>query len=354
MWEMSMTFRKNNLAFLFLSLTLYIMPTYGSKHNSIFAEYIYGKTPKFYIQDNLARQDVSGSAWNGKSLMLAYDGGNNSQFSGVRIFPDSDITLDNVNKWAPSILINQSVMQRDIEGATFYNGTYITTSSMSVVDEESPGYRLLVEFVINDGDNRVHWERSVDIRNKLMKSLGEACSYPGWFPRVSNVFGKRGGLNVEGLSYVPEQKESVILGLRSPLCAPKFGLPAFDSSFSLREGDALLAKINKPFSATPKFEIIKLDLKGHGIRGLEYIKALNGYVIIGGPVQKADDYSLWLYKDDGKLQQLELNGFSELCRPESVTPAVIGGKAGMFVFSEEAGKACSDEPYTFIGVSFNL
>lgn len=326
--------------------------TFANESTEYFSAYYYGKTQQYYQQDGEKRQDVSGSAWNGEQILLAYDGGNNSIDVGVRLFSASEEQADIANSFKNGKLLTRSVMQRDIEGATYLNGSYFTTSSMSLVDEESPGYRLLVEFTLDEENNKIIWERSVDFRSKLLSALKTTCYNKGWVSRVLNVFGKRGGLNVEALSFDPNNDEGLVLGLRSPLCSVQFGLPAFGDGLSLRNGKAMMVKVNMPFSAKPSFEFIKLDLHGHGIRGMEYIQALKGYVIIGGPVEKADDYSLWFYGDDKRLQPLKVKGFEHLCRPETVTETKINGVNAIQIFSEEAGEACKDSEYTYIAATF--
>ncbi len=47
----------------------------------------------------------------------------------------------------------------------------------------------------------------------------------------------------------------------------------------------------------------------------------------------------------------EIPGFSKLCRPETVISATIEGKSSIIVFSEEAGKACENVPFTYIASS---
>jgi hypothetical protein len=320
----------------------------------IFSGYFYGKTPLIYVQDGKKRQDVSGSAWDGGRLLLAYDGGHNSVNVGVKLYPQStdNISLDNI--WNDGLLLTRSVMQRDIEGATFLNERYFTTSSMSLVDEESPGYRLLVEFTLDEEKRQIVWERSVDLRNSLVRALKDVCKDPYWFGRITNVFGKRGGINVEGLSFDPLNPDGLIIGLRSPLCSKSFGLPELGEGLSLRNGRAIMFRIDQPFDAEPNYEPVRLDLNGHGIRGMEYIPDLKGFIVIGGPVEKANDYSLWFYSDKGELSSLSIPGFEKLCRPESVAEFSIKGDKAIVILSEEAGEACDDTPFTYIAATIKL
>ena len=86
----------------------------------------------------------------------------------------------------------------------------------------------------------------------------------------------------------------------------------------------------------------------HGIRGMEWIPKLHGHVLIGGSVPKADGYSLWRLRPNGNLERIELEGFEELCRPESVIQVKENGKHYLTVLSEESGSACDNAPFTFI------
>jgi len=45
-------------------------------------------------------------------------------------------------------------------------------------------------------------------------------------------------------------------------------------------------------------------------------------------------------------------GFEKSCCPESVSTTSINGKDAKIIFSEEAGKACNNVPYTYIAASF--
>ncbi len=323
----------------------------GKRQNELFRDYFYGKTPLLYRQKGKWRQDTSGSAWDGERIIIAYDGGNDSYDTGVRIFPQFDSKKSLEDSFKHGELLTRSVIQRDIEGATYINGSYFTTSSMSLIDEESPGYRLLVEFHLDQKKHNLTWERSVDLRRTLLDALKSECGDAGWFSRVKNVFGRRGGLNVEGLSFDPQNDNGLILGLRSPLCAQNFGSPDFDDKLSLRNGKAMLISLSHPFEAKPEFTVTRLDLNGHGVRGMEYIRGLQGYLIIGGPVAKENDYSLWFYQPDKTLFQVHVPGFSKLCRPETVIETKINQQDKVIIFSEEAGNACKNAQFTYIGAT---
>ena len=143
---------------------------------------------------------------------------------------------------------------------------------------------------------------------------------------------KEGGLNLEGIAVDHTQPDTLVLGLRSPLY----------------EGRALLAFTKSAFSDKPEIDFHQVDLGGHGVRGMEYVPKLGAFAIIGGPVAKADGYSLWLYKPGEEARPFRLPGFDELRRPESVLQAREGGKDYLVVISEQSGEACAGAPFDFV------
>ncbi len=58
---------------IFLVLLLIQAPAVSAQTKQLFTNYSYGKTPQYYQQRGADRQDVSGSAWDGKRTLLAYD-----------------------------------------------------------------------------------------------------------------------------------------------------------------------------------------------------------------------------------------------------------------------------------------
>ena len=149
------------------------------------------------------------------------------------------------------------------------------------------------------------------------------------------------------------------MGLLGPLFGPCFANPTCPNNLGI--GEAIVVKVKKPFSSERSFEFTKLNLLtalgNHGIKGIELIPAMKGFVIIGGPVERGQAFSLWFWDGDAGLERLDLpdteqgnfgNLFRKLCRPEAVIPMEEKGEELLLVFSEHSTPQCAKAPFTFI------
>jgi len=312
--------------------------------NMSISEHSTGSTPQ-YLYNNIHSQDLSASAYLNGVIYLGADGGKNSDFPEIR-----HTILTQLDE--PAKILSRQIIQRDIEGATQVGDEIFVTSSLSQVSEDTGDYRVLSAFKVDEkGD--VYSERYVYARELVINELKAHFGDNAWSRRVSVSFGKSGGLNVEGLTASHKNTKSVIMGLRSPLWDESFGSPKLDPSLSLKKGDAILVEMTNPFSALPKLAITTIDLSGQGVRGIEYIPALNGYIVISGGVQKMNIYSLWFYDPkSGKTSLLskDNDNFSKLCRPESILN--IPNTSIFYVLSEESGSACSNSAFNYISYKY--
>jgi len=137
-----------------------------------------------------------------------------------------------------------------------------------------------------------------------------------------------GGLNIEALEITPD-RQSLLLGFRSPLLG----------------GSALMASIDNPsgiFEAedAPRAsaDLLKLDLHGHGIRGMAYIASLGGYLIISGPASLAEDaFGLWFWSGQplSPARRVVVPGLQHFERAEGVSAALIDGVARIVIVSDD-------------------
>ena len=136
------------------------------------------------------------------------------------------------------------------------------------------------------------------------------------------------------------------------MCDQNFGNPALSPNLKLDKGDAIIATIQDPFGASPTITLQTIQLKTgtveDGVRAIEWISALDAYVIVGGPVPAGNVYSLWTWDGLGDPQSLALDGFDQLCRPEAVIQLTEDDTDFLVVLSEESGGACAGVEFTYI------
>jgi hypothetical protein len=216
----------------------------------------------------------------------------------------------------------------DLEGLALDRAGWvyaITSHSRNDDGEEKKSRERLVRF-------RVDGHRVVEPR--VVEGLKRALT--ATHPELASAAEVRdvksgGGLNLEGLEISPDQQR-LLIGFRSPL----------------RDGRALIASLLNPsgiFEAdeAPRLasDLIALDLGGHGIRGLSFVPALGGYLVISGPISREPgQFALWLWKDqpDGSVRRVSVAGLQGLERAEGVAPAAINGMARIIIVSDDGDR----------------
>jgi hypothetical protein len=147
-----------------------------------------------------------------------------------------------------------------------------------------------------------------------------------------------GGLNVEALEFDPHTG-ALWIGFRSPV----------------PEGRAILARLENPdemfdADAPPRIarELARLDLGGHGLRGMAWVPALEGYLLISGPVTREQvPFRLWLWsgKSGAVARQVTVPGLAGFAHAEGVCPARIAGREVIVLVSDngdrEAGRCAN-------------
>jgi hypothetical protein len=297
-----------------------------------FGEITTGKTSLYHTQNGVPRNDLSGTATDGNSIIFVDDGGDAGAgfgFNFVRV--TSDLPDDD------GYNIPLALAHADAEAATYANGWFYLTTSF---DTTAPERSRLTRFHLDAANHQLLDQQSVNLRDGLIAALRTEFG-EDWYNSWKDLPGKSGGLNIEGLSAPKTGEDAVVFGLRSPLFGGDF--PA-----NLRSGNAILAKVKHPFGDNPQYDFMAVDLDGFGVRGFEWIPAMHSYVVIGGPVEKGNDYGLYQVFPDGSSRALELEGFHQLCRPESVIQQTKNGKDYLVVISEDSGPECAGVPFTFI------
>lgn len=141
-----------------------------------------------------------------------------------------------------------------------------------------------------------------------------------------------GGLNIEALDFPPDGT-GLLIGFRSPLDG----------------GMALLATVRNPAAAfesgaVPDVapELIRLDLGGHGLRGMSRVHALGGYLLISGPVaREQSQFRLWFWngRAGSAPRRAEVDGLPGVEHAEGITPAVIAGEQRLVIVSDDGSRA---------------
>jgi hypothetical protein len=140
-----------------------------------------------------------------------------------------------------------------------------------------------------------------------------------------------GGLNIEALEITPDQQH-LLIGLRSPLLDKRAIIARVENPAAVFETGA------KPrISAT----LQTLDLGGNGIRGMSYIPALGGYLVISGPVAREQvHFQLWFWngQPDAPARRVTAPGVQGFEHAEGVSPAVIDGKQRIIIVSDDGSR----------------
>jgi len=122
----------------------------------------------------------------------------------------------------------------------------------------------------------------------------------------------------------------LLVGLRGPLI----------------DGQAVVAVIASPDAwfdsgVLASVTIRRLNLGGQGIRGLAWIPALAGYLVISGPLSREPDaFRLWLWNgNDPAARPVSVPGLNDMARAEGVTSALVGGIPSVLLVSDDGNRA---------------
>ena len=142
----------------------------------------------------------------------------------------------------------------------------------------------------------------------------------------------QGGLNIEGLEISADGRQ-LLIGFRSPLL----------------DNRAIIAGVENPTAIFADGEppriapvLIMLDLGGNGIRGLSYISALGGYLVVSGPVAREQvHFQLWFWSGahDAPARRVSVAGLPGFEHAEGVSPAVVDGRQRIIIVSDDGSRA---------------
>lgn len=140
-----------------------------------------------------------------------------------------------------------------------------------------------------------------------------------------------GGLNIEALEASPDGSR-LLIGLRSPLLDGQAALVVLENPRALFEAGE--APVLAP-------QLLLLDLEGDGLRALSWIQALDGYLLIGGPVARQPaQFRLWFWS--GRVsdapRRASVAGVAGFERAEGISPAHIDGRPMLVIVSDDGDR----------------
>jgi hypothetical protein len=215
----------------------------------------------------------------------------------------------------------------DLEGVTADREGWIyaiTSHSRNDDGDEKKSREKLVRFRV-EGD-RV---RDPSVVKGLKSAL--AAAHPALAAAAALLDVKTGGgLNVEALEIAPDQQH-LLIGFRSPLLNGRAIVARIDNHAAMFESGA------SPLIA-PALET--LDLGGHGIRALAHIPALDGYLLVSGPITREQaQFRLWFWRGhDTAPRPCVVPGLAGFEHAEGICAAVVAGRQYVLVVSDDGNR----------------
>jgi hypothetical protein len=139
------------------------------------------------------------------------------------------------------------------------------------------------------------------------------------------------GLNIEALEMSPDQQR-LLIGFRSPLLDARAIIASIDNPSAIFESD-------EPPRVAPT--LTTLDLGGDGIRGMSHIPALDGWLLISGPVSRQQvQFRLWFWSGqaDRPARPVTVPGLPGFEHAEGVSPALIDGRQQVIFVSDDGNR----------------
>lgn len=140
-----------------------------------------------------------------------------------------------------------------------------------------------------------------------------------------------GGFNIEALE-VGADRHRLLVGFRSPLLDNR----AIVASI---ENVAAMFELGEPPRVASTLDT--LDLDGNGIRGMSYVPALGGYLVVGGPVARQPvQFELWFWSGErgAAARRVSVAGLPGFEHAEGVSPAVIAGCQYIVIVSDDGSR----------------
>ena len=217
----------------------------------------------------------------------------------------------------------------DLEGLTLDPSGWIyaiTSQSLDSHGDSKKSREKLVRFRIK-GDRVIDAKSVGNLKSALLTAHPVLAAAAGIRDVKSG-----GGFNVEALEASADGRR-LWVGFRGPLLDQRAILACVDNPSGIFDAD-------EPPQIAPRLET--LDLGGHGIRGMSYVQALGGYLIIGGPAGPEEAaFRLWFWSSEtgGPARRVRLPGLPGLEHAEGICPAVLDGQPCLVIVSDDGKRA---------------
>lgn len=201
----------------------------------------------------------------------------------------------------------------------------ITSHSRDADGDEKKSREKLVRFRI-EGDRVVAPQVVKGVKPALLATHPVLAAAAGIRDVKSG-----GGLNIEALEISPDQQR-LLIGFRSPLLNKRAIIATIDNPSAIFEA-------GEPPRIAPT--LITLDLGGGGIRGMSYLPALGGYLLISGPgASEPVQFQLWFWsgQPDQPARRVTVPGLHGFERAEGIGPAVINGQQRIIIVSDDGSR----------------
>ena len=216
----------------------------------------------------------------------------------------------------------------DLEGLASDNLGYlyaVTSHSRTDDGDEKKARGRLVRFRI-EGDRVV----APVVVDGLKRALATAHPLLAAAARQENAKSDD-GLNIEALE-ISQDRQRLLLGFRSPLQGRFAIIATVENAQAMFESEA---------SPQVSNALQLLDLGGQGIRGMAFVTSLNGYLLISGPANRAQEaFGLWFWsgQPDASARRVSVAGLPSFERAEGLCPAVIDGMPKIIIVSDDGNR----------------
>jgi hypothetical protein len=216
----------------------------------------------------------------------------------------------------------------DLEALALDRAGYVyalTSHSRDADGDEKKARDKLVRFRVEGG--RMVEPMLVRSLKPALVSAHPALAAAAAMPDVKSS----GGFNIEAMEFSADGQQ-LLVGFRSPLL----------------EQRAIIACVENPAAIFERCEpprvsrtLMTLDLGGDGIRGLAYLPALEGYLVISGPVGSQEvHFQLWFWSGlaGAPARRVSVAGLPGFEHAEGVSPAMIDGRQRIIIVSDDGNR----------------